>query len=865
MRLLRLLTWRPLRRRPLRALLAVVAVAAGTAMAVSIMVVQTSVSGSVQEFGETLAGPTELRVVGAVRRGGLEPDVVDRVARTDGVAAAVPVVQAVTFIDSLGEVEATTSEGVAYRVGDDVALVLGVDCRVEQMFGDFGCTDEMVADHGDVPLAVGPGVPAGSRLHTDAGMVTMPDLPVFEGLVGLGSDRFVVYPLPAAQRLFTRGDRHDIVYVGTEDSADVEAVRAELEGVVGEQNGVLDAGEGPPEVELLLAGVLPIFSLLGLFGLGIGGLLVYNTVTLSLEERRRELAITGALGGTRAVVGGTAFAEAAVLGVAGGVLGALGGRLVAAPIVDSISGFTRDTAAIPVELHVGFGSLVIGAMLGLVTAIAATVLPVRRAWRAAVAEELSGRRTYEQPPAANFAKRALLWNLATWAGCALVLLGRRDGGLEPWQVPVGGLGFVVVAITLLLVGANLAPVVIRPLARLVHDSSAGRLAVANLLRAPGRTGVMVIAIAGATATAFVTAGFSNGVRASLTQQILDNMDGVAVSAISPGPDATLDVALPPRLVDALAEVPGVAEVRQGAVVLAGAGSGEFMTVSAHQSPWVLRETGRDLVAGSIDPEAFERGEAVVNTLLARSEGVRPGDMVSLPTPTGMVDVRVQAVVEGGGLGGREVMIPWDLHRRLYGELPTKAVNLLPEPGVSYDELADRIWPELAQIDDAAEFVTTGSSGRMMMFVDTPDQTVADAVGDIKYTMLPFWTLQRGLLGVSFVAVLSTLLLAGVQRRREMGMLAAVGMTPPRLAQMVLAEAGIVGIVGVALGTLGGIVTLWAMLQVAPLVVGFSNPFRPDWSSVVTSGGLAVVVALAAAVWPARRAARTEVIPALRYE
>ena len=320
MRLLRLLTWRPLRRRPLRALLAVVAVAAGTAMAVSIMVVQTSVSG-----------------------------VVDRVARTDGVAAAVPVVQAVTFIDSLGEVEATTSEGVAYRVGDDVALVLGVDCRVEQMFGDFGCTDEMVADHGDVPLAVGPGVPAGSRLHTDAGMVTMPDLPVFEGLVGLGSDRFVVYPLPAAQRLFTRGDRHDIVYVGTEDGADVEAVRAELEGVVGEQNGVLDAGEGPPEVELLLAGVLPIFSLLGLFGLGIGGLLVYNTVTLSLEERRRELAITGALGGTRAVVGGTAFAEAAVLGVAGGVLGALGGRLVAAPIVDSISGFTRDTAAIPVE------------------------------------------------------------------------------------------------------------------------------------------------------------------------------------------------------------------------------------------------------------------------------------------------------------------------------------------------------------------------------------------------------------------------------------------------------------------------------------------------------------------------------------
>jgi ABC-type lipoprotein release transport system permease subunit len=62
-----------------------------------------------------------------------------------------------------------------------------------------------------------------------------------------------------------------------------------------------------------------------------------------------------------------------------------------------------------------------------------------------------------------------------------------------------------------------------------------------------------------------------------------------------------------------------------------------------------------------------------------------------------------------------------------------------------------------------------------------------------------------------------------------------------------------------------VVTLWAMIEVAPLVIGYANPFRPDWSSVPSAGGIAVLVALAAAVWPARRAARTEVVPALRYE
>jgi putative ABC transport system permease protein len=129
----------------------------------------------------------------------------------------------------------------------------------------------------------------------------------------------------------------------------------------------------------------------------------------------------------------------------------------------------------------------------------------------------------------------------------------------------------------------------------------------------------------------------------------------------------------------------------------------------------------------------------------------------------------------------------------------------------------------------------------------------------------FWAFQRGLLAVSFVAVLSTLLLVGVQRRREMAMLAAVGSPPSTLFRMVLAEAGIVGVVAVALSVLGGMVMLWALVEVSPLVVGFSTPFSPDWASVPTSGGLSLVVALVAACWPARRAARTDVAVSLRYE
>lgn len=859
MRLFRLLAWRTLRRRPLRALLAIVAVAAGSAMAVSILLVRESVATSVHEFGAELAGPTELRVVGATRRGGLEPELAERIADTEGVAAAIPAVQALGSLDTFAPAE----DGSSSFVRQYDILVLGVDCRAEALVGDFGCDADRVADHGDVPLALGPGVPAGSRLQTNTGSVQLVGASVFEGLGDLPSGRFVVYGLATAQRIFDRGDRLDAVYVLPEEGADVEALRRRLDGVVGDHNTVLDADQGPPEVELVLASVLPLFSLIGLFGLAIGALLVFNTVTLSLEERRRELAVVGALGGTRRIVAWTTLGEAAALGALGGLAGAIGARFVAAPIVHSISGFTQSTAAIPIRLQVSAASLAVGAVLGVVVAVMAAVVPTRRALRVAVAEELSGQDTQRDARSANFALRAGLCGAVTLIGLAMVVVGRNGGGLARWQVPVGGLGFGVVTVSLLLMAANLAPLVIRPLTRLVPHSPAGRLAIANLLRAPGRTGVMVVALSGATATAFVTGGYSAGVRSSITEQILDNMDGVAVSAANPEHNENIDVALPAGLVDALGDVPGVAEVRRNVVVLAGGKRDELVQVAAWEDPWILNPEGRQLVQGRIDPEAFERGGAVINTLMARSEGVRAGDTVTLPTPGGMVDVEVQAVVDGGGPGGREVIVPWDLHRELYGDMPIRSVNLRPEPGVSYGQLEMNIYDTL--YSDGVGYIGDGGDAPLNLWISTPASSVGRIEDTVRETMLPFRTLQQALLMVSFVAVLSTLLLIGVQRRREMGMLAAVGMTPWRLAQMVLAEAAVVGIVGVGLSVLGGVVTLWALVQTAPLVIGFASPFRPDWSSVVDSGGLAVAVAVVAAAWPARRAARTEVIPALRYE
>jgi putative ABC transport system permease protein len=119
--------------------------------------------------------------------------------------------------------------------------------------------------------------------------------------------------------------------------------------------------------------------------------------------------------------------------------------------------------------------------------------------------------------------------------------------------------------------------------------------------------------------------------------------------------------------------------------------------------------------------------------------------------------------------------------------------------------------------------------------------------------------------VSFISVLSTLLLVGIQRRREFGLLGAVGMSPRELFRMVVAEAVAVSVVAVVLGTVLGLLLLESLLDVTPLLAGYHDTYSPDFASLLVYGPIAVIVAVLASLWPGRQAARTPILQALQYE
>lgn len=834
MRLFRLLVLRRMRQTPLRAATTtVLSIAAGVSLAVSITILIASIDRSLEDFGRQLAGPAPLRITGSHLRGGLPNDVVDAAGGVPGVAQAVPMVQAI----------GRTQEEPWAELSP--VLVLGIDCRVEALFGEFGCDDAALAE-ATGPIAVGPEVPEDDTLlRTDTGGLPLGDAPVVDALAEVSGGRSVVLPLDLAQERFTRPGQVDVGYILLEPGADVAAVRAALERAVGEQFPVRGAIEPPAGADAVLGAALPIYSLLGIFALGIGAVLVANTAALSLEIRRRELAVLGALGGRRRTIVGATVAEMAALGAAGGLLGAVGGVAVATPIVAGFSSFAEEFTGAELSTYVPSSAVVTGLLLGTLLGGGAALWPARRATRMDVAAELSGRSRSDTSRPARLGRRLVVWSVPVALGVALCIASAQDGGLEQWQAAVVTPAFLSVIVGSLFACVAAAPLMLGRLGSISrrYASAPLRLAVAAARRDHRRTGLLAVTVGAAVVTAFVTEGSSTSARASIEASIAKGGEGVDLSTVPF--DDPFAPNIPNPLVEELAAVPGVDEVNVGYGVVTGMADDPVFVLAIHGN-----RLTQDVIDGEASASRLAGGDVLIGAGLARSQRIRAGDEVRVVTPSGDVRLPVQGVWEDGNNVGANVTMSPELLEELFGPQPTLFVSLRTADGVSEAELIRTVRDAGIDVELRAR-----DSG-----------TLADDIADeVDQQFASFRIMQQALLVVLLAAVLSSLLLAAVQRRQEMALLAAVGADPPSLARLLLVEAGLVALAGVAMSVVMGPIALFSLNKVVPFIVGFRNPVVFNWLSLASAGAIALVVVLLGAAWPARRAARVEVLEALRYE
>ena len=835
MRAIRLLNLSRLRQQPFRAVLSVVAIAAGTALLVGVLIDQSSLNRSIDRFVQQRAGAARLEVHGPGGPAGLDEAVLPKVEAVPGVAAAAPIVQVVTIVeDAAGN--------------ERYVAAFGLDCRIEAVLGDFDCDNELLTLQNAFALSprLAEWLGEDGVLRTDVGR-----LPAVDGfpatvLDDLNNGNIVVVSLTEAQRLFGHEGALTSVLVVPEEGVSLPALRADLEEAVGEHNLVSEPGTiGGVEFASMFIAMLMLMSL---FGLAIGAQLVHNTVALSLEERRRDLAVVGAVGASRRTLLVGTLVESAFLGALGGLLGVVGGLFVARPLVEGMSDSLDELSGLQLSVHVSGFAIGAGIVLGIATSVFAAIGPARRAAAMDVAAELHGQARRDETQTAARGRRAVVYSVLALAGVVVAWIGQREGAIEPWQPIVAYIGFGFTAILSFRAAQHGAAPVLSLAQRLPGlRNGPARLALSNLAGEPKRAGVMVMALAAAVGIGIVL-GNINGSIVVGAREMSDDIQGEAlfVSTLTANNSLGIEAKMSDGLVDRVRAIEGVGAIEEERGFCGEHPSLGMFCVSAESDRTTFEVfRGRETVA-----EVFARGEVLIGPAMARVHGLRPGDPIEIPGRTGMHESVVGAIWADPDNIGNGITMPPELFRQLYGDRPVGGLRVEPEDGVTLAELDARI--EAAALDPD------------LVSLD-PRELAADVTESIKTFVSPFAALQRAMLVVALVAITSTLLLVGVQRRREHGLLMAVGMAPAGLGQMVLTEAGVVGITASILGTIAGTVTYVAVMWVSPLFTGLSAPFHFVLTAPLLYGGIGLIFVLLGAALPAWRTSRLDPALALRYE
>ncbi|HJR26102.1 MAG TPA: FtsX-like permease family protein, partial [Acidimicrobiales bacterium] len=415
------------------------------------------------------------------------------------------------------------------------------------------------------------------------------------------------------------------------------------------------------------------------------------------------------------------------------------------------------------------------------------------------------------------------------------------------QATLAPVAFMTTMLPCIYVVGTLVPMLLRTIdLRLPFRRASTRLAVANLRREPRRTGVMAISLGFAMGMGFIVASLNKAIVQEVSESITANLDGIEVAALEPNNTVNIDARLRPEDLKLLRRLPEVGAIQRQMFVVSGNEPGDLIGVQGFSDPWL----DQGVAAGELTREGLEAGEVVIGPGLARAQEVGPGDTVEVKARGGTLTFPVMGVVFNGDLGGRNVMMDFDLLQRHFGTEAPARVLVEPAAGVTNPELLAAL--RSADLDPGTQ-------------IRTPDELIEAVTDDIAEQLSTMDAIQRGLLVMSFIAVLSTLLLVGIQRQREFGMLAAVGMTPAELRRMILAEAGFVAVLGVLVTGVLALVQYGSLVLITPVVIGYKDPYVVDLEAMAIYGVVAVAVAFAAAWYPSRRAGKVEVLDALRYE
>ncbi len=847
------LALRSLLSRPLRTGLTTLAILLGVAMISGTYVLTDQITNGFDDIFTTAFKGTAVSVTPANAVGGLEGDsatltmperLVDEVRAVDGVATAEG------SVETLG---AVVVDGEVVRTGGAPTLVLSVEGGVSQVAWADGAAP---ARHGEVAVNAGfaeaqkLGVGDEIGLATDAGTVpvTISGIFNFGDASSLGGTVMVAAPRDDVQAWYGLEGR--VTSIAATAAAGVSPdelaprVRAALPASVDVKTGEQAAADASAETsEAVNSFLRPALLAFGGVAVFVGAFIIFNAFSITVAQRLREFAMLRSFGSSRRQVLATVFAEALVMGVAASVTGLFAGLGVAKGInqLFKLVGADIPVAGIGLEPR----TVVVALAVGVGTAVAAALVPAVRATRIPPVAALQEGATL---PPSRFSRLATpAAGVVAGLGVGLAALGFfTDASTTTRLLEMGGgamLLFVAVAMVSRHVVRPLTRVVGWPLERLA--GTPGRLARENAGRNPVRTANTAAALMIGLGLVVFVAVFAQGLKASF----VDTFDRAVAADVVAIDQATFQP-LPAEGVATMRAVPGVETLTTASVLQAKVdGAGTTALIGIDPDEWA-RVWHFDWRGGADDGvlARLDARSAVVEEQYAKGHGLSVGDTVELTVSNGRTaDVTIigtyrDPMLFNGVTVSDELFAALDLPTDSHLTLATAA------PGVGADQLRDAVEAALAGYPTQTVYTQEGYKDSVNSQIDQ--------------LLMMLYALLAMSVTISAFGIVNTLVLSVYERTREIGMLRAIGTSRRQMRRIVRYESVITSVIGGLMGTAVGVLFAYAVTtRYADQGFTFSVPF----AQLGLFLAVAVAVGVGAAVLPARRASRVDILEAIHHE
>jgi putative ABC transport system permease protein len=664
---------------------------------------------------------------------------------------------------------------------------------------------------------------------------------------GLGGATFVVFDLATAQTLFDKRGKVDFAFVAGRPGVSQSDLKRRIATLLPPNAQVRTAAQEADKLgddireglSFLTTGLLA-FAFIAVL---VGAFLIFNTFSITVAQRSRELALLRTLGATRRQVLSSVLLEALTIGLIGSIVGILAGLGFAKAInaLFKALGIDLPTTSLVLEPRTVIVCLLVGTLVTLAGALA----PALRATRVAPVEAL---REASAPTRGRWARLTpWLAGLLILGGAGLVVAGLLAEGGDTSTKLIGAAGGAVI---LILGIALISPRFVGPAARIVaapierSTKLVGRLARENSTRHPGRTAVTSAALmVGLALVVFVTV-FANGLRASI-EDLIDRTLAGNIAVLHDDGFSPIPAAIGP----AVAKVPGVADVssfRDTQAKIKGV-SGKFLTHaiepstvgSVYNFDW---KKGSDATLGSLGDDGVLLEE---NT--ATKGKFKVGDRIDVTGPSGNVTLTVRGIYKDDALleGFSMTAAPFD---RIVDQKRVSSVLVKTDPDEKVATVQKRVTKAIAGFPEAR--------------ARSQDELKKENGDQVNQILALFYALLAMSVIISAFGIVNTLTLSIFERTRELGLLRAVGMTRRDVRRMVRYESVITAVFGALLGLVLGLFFAFVVIQA---LEGEGITFSLPIGQIVALMVFAIVVGVVAAIFPARRASRLDVLRAISYE